>query len=327
MSGPATVRIYNPLPRVLQHFVRRLANVLESADVSTIHLRSADGEVGRNFAAKAMALGEHVRLARRSVKAGAPNIVAWPLLGWWEMPLWRHPKHGTLVIMHDPEPLAKQNGLSPWAATTSARLSGLGWPHMVTMSPEAHAVATKYFDSEIVHQAPHPMIIPTMISESAPDRIALVLGQYKPTRDLELMTAMADCAKKAGWVLVVAGRGWPDIPGWVVVNNFLTEAEFCHLLSAARAVIVPYRNYFQSGVAIRALETGIPVVGRSSGFLNSILGDQFPGTVGDGDCPDSWVHALNAAASGREHQLQAANRYAVQGVEIWRDLVDLTSSE
>ncbi len=326
MADPTHVHIYNPLPLVLAHFVLQLADRLESAGRPSICIPSVNGEVGRDLRAKALALGNHVRIARRHVESGAPLIVAWPLLGWLEMPLWRHSTNGSLIVVHDPEPLVRQHGLSQWTANLSARLAGPRWPHIVTMSPEAHAIAVKHFDPKIVHLAPHPMITPPTAHSADHGRVALVLGQYKPSRDIEAMAAIAEKAQNAGWNLVVAGRGWPEIPGWTVHSRFLSEDDFRTLLATARVLVLPYRHYFQSGVALRALESGIPVVGRSSGFLRSVLGEDFPGSVDDWGRPQSWLDALEAAVAGRESQLQNAGRYSQQGASEWRALADLAAN-
>lgn len=312
-----TVRIYNPLHTVLDHFVDRLTEVFDASEVPSMRLASRDGEVGGDVGAKMLALGAHVRNARRYVDAGGPNVVAWPLLGWWEIPLWRHTRHRTFIVMHDPEPLVRQNGLSSHAAAISARLSGSRWPHLVTMSPEAHAVTAKYFATERNHLLPHPMRAPDLSNSIRPGRRVLVLGQFKPARDLDVMASIAPDLRAGGWEPTVAGRGWPPISGWDVVNRFLVEDEFHALLASAAVVLLPYRYYFQSGVALRALEAGVPVVGRRTGFLTSVFGADFPGVVKNWDEPADWLAAVVAASSARAEQMRAAADYAARGATEW----------
>lgn len=306
---------------MMEHFVGQLTESLESTGASCVRLRSRQGEVGTDKRAKAIALAAHVRNARLHVHDAGPNIVAWPLTGWCEVPLWRHRTHKTLIAMHDPQPVARQDGLSPSAAMYSTRLAGARWPHLVTMSPEAYSVTTQYFSPDKVHMAPHPMCAPAL-TERTTGRSVLVLGQYKPVRDLDAMAAIAPMLSAAGWSLRVAGRNWPSIPGWNVTDQVLTETEFRDLLNAATVVLLPYRHYFQSGVAIRALEAGVPVVGRRTGFLTSILGVDFPGAVEDWDSPSSWLAAVEDAAEYRTEQLQSATAYSQLGASRWRDLVD-----
>ncbi|TDO08283.1 glycosyltransferase involved in cell wall biosynthesis [Mycobacterium sp. BK086] len=316
-----SVRIYSPLHKVSEHFVERLIESMDSRGVPTVRLASRDGEVGGDKLAKARALGAHVWNVRRYVASGGPNVVAWPLLGWWEMPLWRHRAHETLIAMHDPEPLVTQNGLTAQAAERAARLCGSAWPHLVTMSPEAHVIATKYFGEDRVHLAPHPMRAPDLsVVRPAKDTV-LVLGQYKPARDLDVMAAIAPTLRAGGWQPTVAGRGWPAIPGWRVIDGFLPEDEFKQLLASAAVVLLPYRYYFQSGVALRGLEAGVPIVGRRTGFLTSVLGAEFPGGVDDWDDPTSWLAAVNAAAHARADQLASATAYSIRGAEEWHTLI------
>lgn len=331
MSGPgsAPVRIYSPLHHVSEHFVERLTESLDACGISWVRLPSRNGEVGGDVRAKFLAFGAHVRNVRGYVRSAGPNVVAWPLLGWWEMPLWQHRTHKTLIAMHDPEPLVRQNGLSAHAATLSARMTRRTWPHLVTMSPEAYSIAAKYFDPGRIHLVPHPMRTPApdVIGEVSARRTVLVLGQYKPARDLDAMAAIAPPLRAGGWEPTVAGRGWPQIPGWRVIDRFLSEAEFHGLLRSAVAVLLPYKYYFQSGVALRALEAGIPVVGRQTGFLKSILGTGFPGAVEDWDDAGSWAAAVEAAANASAHQMNAAAMYAERGTAEWRTLLDTTSTD
>ena len=311
------VRIYNPLHTVLDHFVDRLTEALDASEVPSVRLASRDGEVGGDVGAKMLALGAHVRNARHYVDEGGPNLIAWPLLGWWEMPLWRHKSHRTFIAMHDPEPLVRQNGLSPRAAAISAQLSGSHWPHLVTMSPEAHAVTAKYFATERLHLLPHPMRAPDLGKSIRLGRRVLVLGQFKPARDLEVMACIAPDLRAAGWEPTVAGRGWPPIAGWDVINRFLAEEEFHTLLESSAVVLLPYRYYFQSGVAMRALEAGVPVVGRQTGFLTSVFGTDFPGVVNNWNEPADWLAAVIAASSARTEQMLAATAYAARGAAEW----------
>lgn len=316
------VRIYSPLHKVSEHFVERLIESLDNCHVSTVRLPSRNGEVGGDRRAKALALAAHVWNVRRHVRSGGPNVVAWPLLGWWEVPLWRHRTHTTLIAMHDPEPLVTQNGLSPQAAERAARLCGSAWPQLVTMSPEAHVITAKYFGDERVHLAPHPMRAPDLRAAEPGKDTVLVLGQYKPARDLDVMAAIAPTLRAGGWQPTVAGRGWPAIPGWRVIDRFMSEDEFEQLLASAAVVLLPYRYYFQSGVALRALEAGVPVVGRRTGFLLSVLGPEFPGGVDEWNDPKSWLAAVDAGARARQDQLTSAAAYSARGTQAWMSLIE-----
>ncbi|MUL63467.1 hypothetical protein BOO86_03235 [Mycobacterium sp. CBMA 234] len=277
--------------------------------------------MGANRLVKARALSAHVRNVRRYVHEGGPNVVAWPLTGWWEMPLWRHRTHRTFIAMHDPEAVARQDGLTPLAAANAIRLSGSRWPHLVTMSAEAFDAAANHVDPERIHLVPHPMRAPERGQALRPRDSILVLGQYKPARDLEVMSVLAPALRAAGWTPTVAGSGWPAVPGWDVIDRFVSETEFAELLGSAAAVLLPYKHYFQSGVALRALEAGVPTVGRSTGFLTAILGANFPGAVDNWNDPDSWLNAVAAATGRREEQIRSAENYSECAAAAWRDLL------
>jgi glycosyltransferase involved in cell wall biosynthesis len=321
-QGGVPVQIYNPLHDVLEYFVERLTESLQAGGIPTALLESRSGEVGNDLSAKVLALAAHVKNVRSYARSGGPTVVAWPLLGWWEAPLWRHRSHVTLIAMHDPRPLVRQNGLSPRSAAISARLAGSHWPHLVTMSPEAYAVSASYYPEERIHLLPHPANAPAQAGTGpATQQKVLVLGQYKPARDLDVMAAIAPSLRAAGWELTVAGRGWPTMPGWRVIDRFVPDSEFRELLDSASVLLLPYRYYFQSGVALRALEAGLPVVGRQTGFLVSVLGADFPGAVDDWDDPRSWLTAVDAAVRGRTSQIRSAAEYSRRGAAEWSSLI------
>lgn len=326
--GALQVRIYNPLQNVLEHFVKRLVEGFLACGIQSELLPAVRGEFGHSLRAKMRALGTHVKCARLNVSSGEPNVVTWPLLGWWESPLWQHNVHSTFVVIHDPEPLVRQHGLSVGAARCAARMSRSNGPQLVVMSPEAHAITTDYFGPSRVHLVPHPMSVPNLQHSVQTTRgTVLVLGQCKPARDLDLMAAIGPPLRVAGWNPTVAGRGWPPLPGWHVIDRFLSESEFGTILASASVVILPYQHYFQSGVALRALEVGVPVVGRRTGFLTDVLGADFPGAVEKWSDHGSWMTAIESAVSRREDQLLAASAYATRGATEWFTLVAANTSK
>lgn len=125
----------------------------------------------------------------------------------------------------------------------------------------------------------------------------LVAGQHKDARDLSIIREFGLRAPRS-WRLSIAGRGWPALPGWSIDSRFLDESEFSARLSEADVLLLPYKFYFQSGVAVRAVESGCPVAAERHEFLEEILGLDWPGFV-DGDSTDAWVEAA-ARAMGTE---------------------------
>jgi hypothetical protein len=62
-------------------------------------------------------------------------------------------------------------------------------------------------------------------------------------------------------------------------------------LAAAAAVIIPYTLYWQSGIAVRAVELGTNVVGLPTEFLRLLLGADYPGFPLDASVA-AWERAV-----------------------------------
>jgi glycosyltransferase involved in cell wall biosynthesis len=315
------IEIYNPLDKTLNHFTDRLVETLKNGELPAAILPSRENDQIENSISKVLALISHFRNARRYQKTPAIKIVTWPLLGWWELVLWRRQRDQNFVLIHDPKPLIRQRRLSSRAAIFISSLCGMRLPHLVTMSLEANEVVKQLFPSGRIHLVPHPMCAPENNELSPLSRRVLVLGQYKSARDVDVMTAIGPFLRERGWDPTVAGRGWPSVTGWNVVSDFLSEEEFHSMLASSAVVLLPYRMYFQSGVAVRALEIGVPVVGSQSGFLSSIFGTNFPGAINQSAEPNDWLAAIEAAISSRSLQLEAAAKYAERGVVEWAAMI------
>lgn len=292
---PDPIVLYNPLPKALAHYEAETETVLRAAGhaVQTIHAETE----GLSGVAKLRGLLIHVVNARR-VGRGNVTIVLWPVLGWLELLLWDYRRGATVVIVHDPKPLRQQVGLG----RRSARLGRLTRRVLVgAHSAEAVADIRSAVGDVAILDVPHPVLPAATPAEPQSERPAVspvvrVLGQYKPARDLELLEAFACDPRTDGWQLEVRGRGWPAIPGWDVEDRFLSELEMDQLLSTADAVIVPYTHYYQSGVAVRAIEMRSGVVGAPTGFLREMLGDNYPGLV-QGDSVAAWIDAVERVRS------------------------------
>jgi hypothetical protein len=117
-----------------------------------------------------------------------------------------------------------------------------------------------------------------------------VIGQYKPDRDLELLRHVGnDLHEEAD--LRIVGRGWPDLRYWNVKDEFLSEAEFCEEIASASVVLIPYRRFFQSGVAVRCVEMGVPFIGPKGSSLDELVGVDSV-MVQDIDDRNAWVRAI-----------------------------------
>jgi len=147
----------------------------------------------------------------------------------------------------------------------------------------------------------------------------VVVGQYKPVRDMKLLESLAQPLHDRDYDPLIAGRGWPDIPGWKVENGFLSESELDDVVAKAGCVLVPYREFYQSGIAVRALEAGRAIVGPDHPFLTSLYGADWPGLV-HSDSVSSWVDAIGAAIAVSNDDLRARHgAYAAQVCQQWDD--------
>jgi hypothetical protein len=152
-------------------------------------------------------------------------------------------------------------------------------------------------------------------------RSVYVLGQYKPDRDIELMESVA--RELPGDVsLRVAGRGWPEVAGWSVDNRFISEGELETILSGeSTVVLVPYRRFFQSGIAMRALENLVPVVGPADSSLAAIFGSL--DTLASGQEPQAWVRAIDRAFDTDDKTLRAQlGRQASASSRAWKPVLE-----
>jgi glycosyltransferase involved in cell wall biosynthesis len=178
-----------------------------------------------------------------------------------------------------------------------------------------------------VEQLAHPMLPPVEedCKENDGDQgspVVRVLGQFKRDRDLGALVALAE-ELGPDVQLEIVGRGWPELEGWKVDSRFVSEAELDELMRTSSAVVIPYVRFYQSGIAIRALESNTPIVGRAETSLADLYGrnsrllvteDPATGVVNE----HSWVEAVRyAVAAGREEAARAAAAYHSVAVSEW----------
>ncbi|AZZ51155.1 hypothetical protein C1I64_03255 [Rathayibacter festucae DSM 15932] len=151
-----------------------------------------------------------------------------------------------------------------------------------------------------------------------------VLGQFKPDRDTALLEAIAAAGPK-GAALEVWGRGWPKITGWDVHDGYVSEERLDELIRTAGAILIPYRRFYQSGIAMRALECRVPFVGPSESSLADLYGPASPLLVAPGDAQNvsAWWDAIRAAGAASPDELDAAahvaSRQVARAWESWLD--------
>ncbi|MBO9523184.1 MAG: glycosyltransferase [Nocardioidaceae bacterium] len=286
--------LFNPLPVALAHYEDALAAGLEAGGVGTDRVRAPFESGGLSRVARLRVLRTAVAGLWSALRHPGTVVVLWPVLGLLDVPVWRllSPRGARrLVVVHDPVPLRPQRGCGRLATWLAGRVARDGRIEVVTHTALARdALARRGLPVSWV--LPHPVLprrAPRRFDSGRP--VVLVAGQYKPSRDTALLRDLG--AASTALDLRIVGRGWPEIPGWTVEERFVSEAELDAAMAAAGAVLVPYRYYFQSGIAARACELGVPVVARRHEFIASLYGAGWPGFVEEpaGDVR-GWVRAL-----------------------------------
>lgn len=292
------VSIYNPLPRALRHYQDELVSVVAATGRPVTVAQAPSAEIaGASAVGRARAVLDDVRGRVHAARAGHDLVVCWPVFGLADPGLWSatFPTARITVLVHDPVPLRRQVGMGQLAR----RLGRLGTRHgAVTVgvhsAPARDAVVAMGWPEPAL--LPHP-VLPRATVGARTGEIVLVCGQYKPARDLRLMHRIAGPLRERGLRPVIRGRGWPAVDGWEVQEGFLTEEALDTALAGAAVVLIPYSHFFQSGIAVRAVELSVPVAGPRHPFLTALLGEDWPGLVAGAD-PAEWAEAV-VAAGGR----------------------------
>lgn len=302
------VVVVNTLGGALQHYttglVASLAHAGGRVSVESVDEPSVAGGSGLAWVHRYVgALWSARRTARVS---GARVVVTWPVLGHLDRLVIRlvlGPRVDAALVMHDPRPLVHARGYG----RRSRRLGALG----TNVRLLVHSAAA---DSALAEDCPgvEPVVLPHPVrprrggvAEQRERPVVRVLGQYKPDRDLEVLRALGT-ELGATHRLEIVGRRWPTVDGWDVTDEFVSEARLDELMATAHAVLVPYRRFFQSGIAIRSLELGTPAVGPAGSSIADLYPDH---RYLAEDSVDSWVAAIRAAVrADREATVQLAER-------------------
>lgn len=313
MDGHVTrVRIFNCLPATLAHYARELAETLSRLDVEVIEVNSQapiDSATSRAFRGLS-----HIREIRRIAKSETPTIVIWPGFGWLDGILWFRCRSLVLEISHDPIPIRRQYFSGKLWNTIAKRAMQVEW---ICHTQSAANAAAKIIGTT-PRIALHPVLTTPFSgrpSKSDSRFVISVLGQFKPSRDMDALREIARDLPSCKYDLRIIGRGWPDISGWRVTNRFVSEEELDRALDDSDVVVLPYRQYWQSGIAVRAVERGTSVVGERTEFLSLLMGDEYPGILDDGD---SWAQAIELVVE-RDDQVHAEYKQLVD--ESWRHIV------
>ena len=317
MSTP--VHLYNPLPAALGHFERALRDVLTAADIELTDSAAPSTEVAGASPVRRvrMALTE-LAGHRRGQWRGGHVLVCWPTYGLLEPTMWL-PSTATKVsiIVHDPSPLRRQIGMGPIASAAGRAAASRPRLEIIAHSEPA---AARLAESGWPRPAllPHPVLLDRQEAgqRGAASNTVLVCGQYKPARDLRMLSELGPVLRGMGYRTVIAGRGWPQLPAWEVIDRFLPEAELDQRMAHSAAVLVPYTHFYQSGIAVRAMELGVPVVGPRHPFLIDLFGAEWPGLVAGEQTPD-WAVSVTEVIGHGDDALRAGTEFRHRCERAW----------
>lgn len=150
-----------------------------------------------------------------------------------------------------------------------------------------------------------------------------VLGEYKSHRNMDALAEIADTSP-THWKLEIIGRGWPNVLGWSIRNEFVTEDELSSLIENSSVIVVPYRKFFQSGIAFRSVELGTPVVGPMVSSMQQILGSNLEGLMVATDRPGDWSRAVaQAIKTPRSSILGRAAQLSTEARQLWHDYLTM----
>jgi hypothetical protein len=305
-----TVVVLNPLGAGLAHYTTSLEHVLQVSGVPTERVNIT--EPSSAAYGRARWLSTYLYRTSQVLVSHKPRavIATWATLGYLDLPILSAISRTTpmYIVMHDPRPLvyARGYGVAPRMLARRAVLKG----KFVSHSNIASRAIREDAGIRHVVDVPHPMLAPAAVPrDTSPDKTIRVLGQYKQDRDMSGLRQLAHDAPSS-WRLEVIGRGWPPIEGWQVTSDFVDEDSFDQLIQGSHVVLIPYTRFFQSGVAIRALEAGIPVVGPHQSSLAELLGNDCPWLVRNG----IWSQSVDAAINARPDEVLAKAQESYEDV-------------
>lgn len=315
------VVLINPLGVALKHYTSEVQDVLLGSSITSDLLTFKEPSAGP--AGKITWLRNYLRacLLARSRKRGSSSvqvIVLWPVIGFLDSLILRLVIGDAKLIIHDPIPLVKASGYG----TLAKRIGRILHPQieLLTHSTKAQVdlASSLMLPKSSLRTVPHPILRNPSETPKRPENTIRVLGQFKPDRDILMLNEFSKRCSET-WHLEITGRGWPKVHGWKVDSRFVSEDEFDSLLKGSSVLLIPYRRFYQSGVAIRAIELGVPFVGPRDSVLADIVGAQSPWLTDES--PSSWISASIAASEATSSQIEAIHAdYLKTAIEGWEQL-------
>jgi glycosyltransferase involved in cell wall biosynthesis len=163
-------------------------------------------------------------------------------------------------------------------------------------------------------------------SERAPE--FLFFGRLRPYKGLDVLRdafALLRVTHPEARLRVVGegdaeacAPGLTALPGVIVEQRWVPEAEIPALLGTARAVVLPYTEASQSGVVPQALALGVPVVATPVGGLPEQVRQEAGGLLAEAATPVAMAHAMaRVLEPGALPVLRAAARRSGETGSDW----------
>jgi glycosyltransferase involved in cell wall biosynthesis len=172
---------------------------------------------------------------------------------------------------------------------------------------------------------PLPIVLPAAMPDRKDGLHLLSFGRLLPYKGLDLLAdALAQLGPQPGLFVRVVGAG-PEsaelerlrsMPNVTVENRWVPETELGTLLTSADALVLPYREASQSGVAALALAAGRRVVATRVGGLAEQLGSEPLATL----CDPNAAALAKALADLIRTPIAADAPAATDARESWREV-------
>lgn len=299
-SRPTPVAIANPLAQTFAHFVLELRDTLDRCNVPYTEMptRTVEGLVGTKGKLR-MLLNALRNDADARHEKDRPTIQLWPSLGLLEMHLLASRGAQNYTILHDPVPIRRQVGYGAAARALARSAGSRSSPAVIVHSADAHTAASQLLPKSKIVQLRHPIRSAQSAQAKSAQPEILVAGQYKPERNLELLASIGPKLRSKGIKTSIVGRGWSGrLEGWEITDEFVPDTVLDQRIGSAWAVLIPYNRYFQSGIAVRALELGTVSIGARNSFLTDLMGADNP-LLAEG--PQDTAGLLNACLQAAEN--------------------------
>jgi glycosyltransferase involved in cell wall biosynthesis len=315
LAPPTATRIVilNPLRGALHHYELALKEMMRGGDAQVMVKGCTEPSVSGTGAVRWLAA--YAQSMREAAELRPDLAIAvWPAVGFFDIGLLRllSRSRRRALIIHDPVPLVANRGYGRIAGVVGGAIRGD--VELIVHGERGAGDLPGWLGTATV--IPHPVLPPSArLVESRDPPVIRVLGQFKADRDLAAMRSISASAP-ADWRLEIVGRGWPDVPGWSRVDGFVSEEEFARAIESSSVVVVPYRRHYQSGVALRALESAVPVVGPAASPLGDVVGANSPWLAGGSA---GWPEAVRRALgdNGRAAELATALHRAARAA--WQE--------